>query len=66
MDVEVTKYEPAAKHARADAYINIAYNNNNYEFVVEVKNVDRFATIAQVKHQLEEFNWTSPALVDVY
>ena len=62
LNIEVTQYEPAATHARADAYINIAYNNNNYEFVVEVKNVDRFATIAQVKHQLEEFN-KAPLLI---
>ena len=55
LDIQVIQYEPTAMHARADAHIKIAHNNNHYEFVVEVKNVDRFATVAQVKHQLEEF-----------
>lgn len=62
LDIEIVQYEPAAMNARADAYINIAHNNKNYEFVVEVKNVDRFATVAQVKHQLEEFN-KAPLLI---
>ena len=55
LDIQLVKYEPTAMHARADAYIKIALDNNNYEFVVEVKNVDRFAMVAQVKHQLEMF-----------
>ncbi|HYN53702.1 MAG TPA: type IV toxin-antitoxin system AbiEi family antitoxin [Methylotenera sp.] len=62
LDIEVVQYEPAAMNARADAYVNIAHNNKNYEFVVEVKNVDRFATVAQVKNQLEEFN-KAPLLI---
>lgn len=62
LDIKVLEYEPLARNARADAYIKIAHNNRHYEFVVEVKNVDRFATIAQVKHQLEEFN-QAPLLI---
>ena len=62
LQIEVTHFEPAGTHKRADAYVNIAHNNKNYEFVVEVKNVDRFATVAQVKHQLEEFN-KAPLLI---
>lgn len=56
LDIQIVHYEPTVMDARADAYIKIAHNNNNYEFVVEVKNVDRFVTIAQVKYQLEVFN----------
>lgn len=62
LDIQVVEYEPAARHARADAYINIVHNNNHYEFVVEVKNVDRFATVAQVKHQLEGYD-KAPLLI---
>ncbi len=62
LDIEVAQYEPTAMQVRADAYINITYNNNNYEFVVEVKNIDRFATIAQVKQELEDFN-KAPLLI---
>ena len=62
LDIEVTHYEQAGTHKRADAYVNIAHNNKNYEFVVEVKNVDRFATVAQVKYQLEAFN-KAPLLI---
>lgn len=62
LEMEVVEYEPAARHARADAHIKIVHNNRYYEFVVEVKNVDRFATVAQVKHQLGEFN-EAPLLI---
>lgn len=62
LDIQVVEYEPTAMLTRADAYIKIAHNNKNYEFIVEVKNVDRFATVAQVKNQLEEFN-KAPLLI---
>jgi hypothetical protein len=55
LDIQVVQYEPIAMQVRADAYIKIAHCNTNYEFVVEVKNVDRFATVTQVKHQLDDF-----------
>src|SRR5450830_1076652 len=62
LDIQVVEYEPTAMRTRADAHIKIAHNNKNYDFVVEVKNVDRFATVAQVKHQLEAFN-QAPLLI---
>ena len=62
LDIEVVQYQPAAMNARADACVVIAHNHHHYEFVVEVKNVDRFATVAQVKHQLGEFN-KAPLLI---
>jgi hypothetical protein len=62
LDIKVVEYEPKAMRRRPDAYINIEHNNRHYEFVVEVKNVDRFATVAQVKYQLEEFN-QAPLLI---
>lgn len=62
LDIQVVEYEPTAMRTRADAYIKIAHNKKNYEFVVEVKNVDRFATVAQVKHQLEGYD-KAPLLI---
>ena len=62
LDIQIVEYEPLAERRRADAHIKIAHNNRHYEFVVEVKNVDRFATVAQVKHQLEAFK-QAPLLV---
>lgn len=55
LDIEVTKLKTHGFVNQADAFIRIQINQKIYEFVVEIKNVDRFAMVAQVKHQLEEF-----------
>lgn len=41
---------------QVDAFIKITINKKIYGYAVVVKNVDRFATVAQVKHQLEGVN----------
>lgn len=55
LDIEVTKLKIHGFPNRADAFIRVTINQKIYAFVVEIKNVDRFAMVAQVKHQLEEF-----------
>lgn len=55
LDIEVTKLKIHGFLNRADAFIRVTINQKIYAFVVEIKNVDRFAMVAQVKHQLEEF-----------
>lgn len=55
LDIAVTKLKAHGFKNRADAFIRVTINHKNYAYVVAVKNVDRFATVAQVKHQLEEF-----------
>lgn len=59
LDVGLTKYE--ALDIQADAIIKIVINNRKFEFVVDIKHVDRFATIAQVKYRLDAF--TLPPLL---
>ncbi len=56
LEVTVTAY-PLEEDLRihADAYIKIKAHDQEYQYVVKVKNIDRFATVAQVKHQLEVF-----------
>jgi len=54
LHIKVTKYE--ALKMQADAIIQVEINNKNYEFVLDVKHVDRFTTIGQVKNRLEAFN----------
>jgi hypothetical protein len=60
LHIEVTKYE--ALNIQADAIIQVEINNKNYDFVVDVKNVDRFTTIAQVKYRLAAFK-LAPLLI---
>lgn len=60
LQIKVTKYE--ALNIQADAIIQVEINKKNYDFVVDVKHVDRFTTIAQVKYQLEAFN-LAPLLI---
>ena len=55
LDIEVTKLKIHGFLNRADAFIRVTINTKIYAFVVEIKNIDRFAMVAQVKHQLEEF-----------
>jgi hypothetical protein len=55
LEIEVTKLKIHGFLNKADAFIRVTINQKIYAFVVEVKNVDRFAMVAQVKHQLEEF-----------
>jgi hypothetical protein len=56
LDLEVVEYKPTAVQVQENAHIKIMYDNKIYDFVVAVKNVDRFATLAQVKQQLESFH----------
>lgn len=55
LEIDVTKLNTHGFINRADGFINVTINQRTYAFVVEVKNVDRFAMVAQVKHQLEMF-----------
>lgn len=60
LNIWVGHYEELTK--QADAIIQLKINNKKYDFVVEVKHVDRFTTITQVKHQLEAFD-LAPLLI---
>lgn len=62
LPLQITEYQAITHNTRADALITLAHNNRNYTFVVEVKHVDRFSTIAQVKQQLDAFN-QAPLLI---
>ena len=53
LKITILKYEPF--RAQADAYAELRINGKVYEYVIEIKNVDRFAALGQVKHQLEAF-----------
>lgn len=53
LKIAILKYEPF--RVQADAYAKLRVNDKEYEYVVEIKNVDRFAALGQVKHQLEAF-----------
>jgi hypothetical protein len=55
LDIEVTKLKAHGFVNQANAFIRAHINQKTYEFVVQIKNVDRFAMVAQVKHQLEGF-----------
>ena len=55
LEIDVTKLNTHGFINRADGFIRVTINQRTYAFVVEVKNVDRFAMVAQVKHQLEMF-----------
>lgn len=53
LKITIIEYEPLK--AQADAHAKIRINAKDYEYVVEIKNVDRFAALGQVKHQLGAF-----------
>lgn len=55
LEIDVTKLKTHEFLNKLDAFIRLTINQKVYEFAVEVKNIDRFAAVAQVKHQLEEF-----------
>lgn len=55
LDIEVTKLKIHGFLNKADAFIRVTINQKTYEYAVVIKNIDRFATVAQVTHQLEGF-----------
>lgn len=53
LDARITELEPdLAKGRKADARVTIDANGQAYDYIAEVKQVDRFATLAEVKYQL--------------
>ena len=55
LEIEVEKLKNHGFLDIADAFIQVTINQKKYAFVVQIKNVDRFAMVAQVKQQLEGF-----------
>lgn len=53
LEIAVTKLNAHGFINRVDTFINVTINKKTYAYAVVIKNVDRFATVAQVKHQLE-------------
>ncbi len=53
LEIDVIKLKTHGFANQADAFIRATINEKTYEYAVVIKNVDRFATVAQVKHQLE-------------
>ncbi len=41
---------------RADAVVEIIAEGQRYQYVAEIKRVDRFATLGIIKHQLDQYN----------
>jgi hypothetical protein len=56
LQVTMTDYQPYdSTEFHADAVMKIKVNNKDYKYAVKIKNIDRFAMIAQVKHGLKVF-----------
>jgi hypothetical protein len=52
----VARQDATQGHQRADAVIEIVAEGKPYRYVIELKRVDRFATLGMVKHQLERYD----------
>ena len=56
LTARIIEWEPLTTEGRhVDARVEIKTNNQHYDYVAEVKPVDRFVTLAEVKNQLGQY-----------
>lgn len=62
LNIEVKHFKRRNYFDKGNSFIQVTINQKIYSFVVKIRNIDRFATITQIKHQFEEFE-ESPLLI---